>query len=356
MCRYSLELAASVAIVIMCTAAYAAGPTATPPYVLSTFATAPTGLSAPDSIAVLGSHVFVGYGDGHKADGSDGLKSQVVEYNMSGDIEHIYQVPGHNDGLKVDPTTNTLWALQNEDANPNLVIIDESNGDQRTFKFASPTPHGGGYDDIVFRGCKVFISASNPANNPSTGPAIVSAHIIQGIVTVANVLAGNANAIDIQTDASVRLNLQDPDSMTLDLQGDIVLDSQADQQLIVVSDPGGPNQQAYRLPLSYSDEQRAAADRSRRHRVRNLDAGLHPVRRQRPQRLHAEQEGLRAQRRLHRRRWRPLRRDARHDDRPYHADRDRPLQPGRAGVRRHTSTNGGKAGKDQNQNQCRGDD
>jgi hypothetical protein len=39
--------------------------------------------------------------------------------------------------------------------------------------------------------------------------------------------------------------------MTLDLTGDIVLDSQADHELIVVSDPGGPNQQAYRLPLSF---------------------------------------------------------------------------------------------------------
>jgi hypothetical protein len=249
--RYSLELAVSVATVITCTPAYAAA-TATPPYVLSIFAAAPGGgRSAPDSIAVLGDHVFVGYGDGHLPDGSDGLNSQIVDYDMSGNVEHIYQVPGHNDGLKINPTTNTLWALQNEDANPNLVIIDPSSGHQRTFSFASPTPHGGGYDDIVFRGCNVFMSASNPANNPNTGPAIVSARIHGEMVAVTNVLAGNASAIDIPTDASVQLNLQDPDSMTLDLQGDIVLDSQADQQLIIVSDPGGPNQQVSRLPLSF---------------------------------------------------------------------------------------------------------
>ena len=42
-------------------------PTAVPPYVLSVFATAPAGLSAPDSVAVLGDQVFVGYGDGHAA-------------------------------------------------------------------------------------------------------------------------------------------------------------------------------------------------------------------------------------------------------------------------------------------------
>jgi hypothetical protein len=52
---------------------------AKPPYVLSVFAKAPAGLSVPDSIAVLGDHVFVGYGDGHKPDGSDGKSSQIVE-------------------------------------------------------------------------------------------------------------------------------------------------------------------------------------------------------------------------------------------------------------------------------------
>jgi hypothetical protein len=244
-------LALATPIGLISGSAFAADPTATPPYTLSTFATAPAGLSAPDSIAVLGDEVFIGYGDGHAADGSDGLKSQIVQYDMSGNIEHIYQLLGHNDGLKVDPSTNLLWALQNEDANPRLVIIDPKTQQQRYFAFASPTPHGGGYDDIVFRDCQVFISASNPSKDPNTGPAIVKAQLGNGTVKVTPVLAGNATAIDIPTDATVQLNLQDPDSMTLDLTGDIVLDSQADHELIVVSDPGGPNQKAYRLPLSF---------------------------------------------------------------------------------------------------------
>jgi hypothetical protein len=45
--------------------------------------------------------------------------------------------------------------------------------------------------------------------------------------------------------------LQDPDSMTLDPLGNIVLDSQADQELIYVTHPGEANQQALRLPLSF---------------------------------------------------------------------------------------------------------
>src|SRR5579863_9543861 len=245
-------IVSSLAILAM--AAIIAGPafaqTAVAPYQLTIFAKAPTGSSAPDSIAVLGDHVFVGYGDGHLPDGSDGLSSQIVEYKMDGTLVYTYTVVGHNDGLKVDPMTHKLWALQNEDANANLAIIDTETHFTRLYAFG-PTLHGGGYDDMVFRGCKVYISASNPANNPNNGPAIVSAHLEGNLVAVEPVLAGEASAIDIPTDATIKLNLQDHDSMTSDPLGNIVLDSQGDQELIIVSNPDSPNQRVLRLPLSY---------------------------------------------------------------------------------------------------------
>jgi hypothetical protein len=223
--------------------------TATPPYQLSVFANAPKGSSAPDSLAVLNNHVFVGYGDGHLPDGSDGLNSEVVEFTMDGNVVHTYTVPGHNDGLKVDPRTHLLWALQNEDAKANLVIINPETHQQTLYNVGTGT-HGGGYDDIVFLGCKTYFSASNPANNPNTFPAIVSAKLAGNMVDVQPLLEGNASAIDIPTDKTVTLNLQDPDSMTVDPQNNIVLDSQADQELIFVSNPG-PHQRVLHLPLSY---------------------------------------------------------------------------------------------------------
>jgi hypothetical protein len=226
-------------------------PLAVAPYSLSVFARAPQGLSAPDSIAVLHGHVFVGYGDGHDPGGADGLSSQIVDFAADGRVNHIYTVKGHNDGLKVDPATGRLWALQNEDASPNLVIIDPERQHQSQPFIFSATPHGGGYDDLVFRDCKVYVSASNPANNPNTGPAIVSARLENGVVQVEPLLAGTASATDIPTDATVQLNLQDPDSMTLDPLGNIVLDSQADQELLLVSNPGEKSQRVLRLPLSY---------------------------------------------------------------------------------------------------------
>jgi hypothetical protein len=220
-----------------------------PPYTVSTFATSIPGVDfAPDSIAVVGGHVFVGYGDGAAPDGSDGKSSTIVEYKMNGDMVTTYTVPGHNDGLRVNPKTKQLWAMQNEDANPNLVIIDPKTHTQTQYSFG-PTPHGGGYDDIAFRGNDVFLSASNPANNPNNAPAIVKAQISGSMVTVTPVLSGTATAIDIPTNKPVALNLQDPDSMIFNPHGDLVLDSQADAELIIVHHPGFTDQSVYHLGL-----------------------------------------------------------------------------------------------------------
>lgn len=221
------------------------------PYTISVFATSIPGVDfAPDSIAVVDDHVFVGYGDGAAPDGSDSKSSTVVEYKMNGDMVWTYTVKGHNDGLRVNPQTKQVWAMQNEDANPNLVIIDPKTQTQTQYTFAAPPPHGGGYDDISFRGSDVFLSCSNPANNPNNAPAIVKAQISGTVITVTPVLSGTATAIDIPTDTPVSLNLQDPDSMIFNPLGDLVLDSQADAELIVVHHPGYTDQSVYHLGLT----------------------------------------------------------------------------------------------------------
>jgi hypothetical protein len=222
------------------------------PYTVSVFATSIPGVDfAPDSIAVVNGNVFVGYGDGAAPDGSDGKSSTIVEYKPNGDIVTTYTVLGHNDGLRVNPRTHQLWAMQNEDGNPNLVIIDPKTQTQTMYTFA-PTPHGGGYDDIAFRGNDVFISASNPANNPNAAPAIVKAQISGSTVIVTPVLSGTATAIDVPTNTPTSLNLQDPDSMIFNAFGDLVLDSQADAELIVVHHPGYEDQSVYHLPITQS--------------------------------------------------------------------------------------------------------
>src|SRR5258708_5751598 len=148
-----------------------AAPVVASGYTLSVFAGPLAGSSAPDSIAVVGGDVFVGYGNGGAADGSGGAMSTIAEYNSAGAFLGSTTVVGHNDGLRFNAQTGQLWALQNEDGNPNLVLINPATlGTSSPLSFSS-TPHGGGFDDIAFGPHGTFISASNPANNPNTGPA-----------------------------------------------------------------------------------------------------------------------------------------------------------------------------------------
>ena len=250
-----MKMRHSVRMFVLCTLPFlalaaAAQVTASVPYSVSTFATSVLGVYyQPDSIAVLDGHIFVGFGNSAKPDGSDGKSSTIVEYGRNGNVITTYIVKGHNDGLKVDPRTKLLWAMQNEDASPNLVIIDPRTRSQKLYTFG-PTPHGGGYDDMAFRGKDVFISASNPSNNPNNFPVIVRAELVGNKVSVSPVLQGTATATDIPSDTPVTLNLQDPDSMIFDPFGDLVLDTQADAELIILHHPGAFDQSVYHLPLT----------------------------------------------------------------------------------------------------------
>ena len=245
--RYTIRLIALCSALLLASAAFGQV-TALPPYTVSVFATSVLGVYyQPDSIAVVDDHIFIGYGNNAPTTG--GGHSTIVEYDRNGNVIKAYTVSGHNDGLKVDPTTKLLWALQNEDANPNLVIIDPVSGSETVYTFG-PTPHGGGYDDMSFRGGDVFISCSNPAHNPNAYPAIVRAQIHGSMVDVSPVLIGTATATDIPTDTPVSLNLQDPDSMHFNPIGDLVLDSQADGELIILHHPGAIDQSVFHLALT----------------------------------------------------------------------------------------------------------
>jgi hypothetical protein len=64
------------------------------------------------------------------------------------------------------------------------------------------------------------------------------------------VLYGNATATDVTTGKQVTLNLQDPDSMTVAPNGDLVFTSQSDNELVDVHNPGTSGQKVELLPLS----------------------------------------------------------------------------------------------------------
>jgi hypothetical protein len=75
-------------------------PMTAPGFKLSTFATAPSGSSAPDSIAIVKETIWIAYGNDGKPDGSGGAKSTIIEYSAQGKALRTLTVVGHNDGLR----------------------------------------------------------------------------------------------------------------------------------------------------------------------------------------------------------------------------------------------------------------
>jgi hypothetical protein len=220
-------------------------------YGLSVFAQAPLATQRPDSILLSGNTVFVAYQNaGEVKDGSDPtITNAVVQYDLSGNLLKTYTVPGHCDGLMLRDST-TLWAMSNEDGNPELTIINLSTGTQASYHATvNPTLHGGGYDDMQLINGVVYVTASNPTT-PGAAPTVVSLTLNPNGTTfdVAPVLAGNAQAIDITPSIGgspnptyqqmVTLNLTDPDSEAIDASGDLVVDSQADGKLVFIQNPG----------------------------------------------------------------------------------------------------------------------
>jgi hypothetical protein len=249
-------LASCLALALLLPAAAVAAPppppVPSPGFTITVFAGPLAGSTAPDSIAVVGQHVWVAYGNGGNPMAAGGAMSKIVEYSFpGGKVERILTVKGHNDGLRLDPATNQLWALQNEDANPKLVVIDPITGITVKYKFAAPPPHGGGYDDIVFTngaGAIIpYISASAPtldANGKSIGPSIVKATLVAAshTVEVTPVVSGTPFAVNIPFGTLSQLNLTDPDSMKMTPSGEILLDDQADGLLVfwTVASPKAP--------------------------------------------------------------------------------------------------------------------
>jgi hypothetical protein len=243
-------LAAGAAAITLWPATSGAQVAAIAPYAVSTFATAPSGLSEPDSITFSATNVFVGYGNEGAPDGSGGAVSDIVEYDFKGNpIGNPIKIIGHNDGLRYNPLTNELWAVQNEDGNATVLIIDLKTGKQTTYELGTG-PHGGGYDDIDFNDGKIFLSASSPTISPNTAPAIVSLKLAGKKVILSGVINGDASVTNAITGKPVTLNLQDPDSMIVDPLGEVVLASQADGELIITQYPGLKCQNSLVVPLS----------------------------------------------------------------------------------------------------------
>jgi hypothetical protein len=279
--RTAWTVAASLAISVCLVACGSSNSTKTPPpapipdtatasgYKLSVFVQAPTTSMKPDSIVQMGSSIFIGYQNaGDVKDGSNpSLTNSVVQYDLKAKLLKTYTVPGHVDGLMARSDTNELWAMSNEDGNPELTIINFTAGTQKTLQATvNPPLHGGGFDDMQLLHGVVYVSASNPSNPGTHPPTLVSLTLNPSGTTfdVAPALFGDATAIDVtpsiggspnpNLNLPVPLVLTDPDSLAIDNSGQIVLDSQADGKLVFIKNPG-PSQIVSVLSLTlYNDK------------------------------------------------------------------------------------------------------
>ncbi len=224
---------------------------APPGWTISLWAVGGGKYSNPDSIEKDGNNIWVGYQNVTAKDGSDGLTSTIVEYTVSGTVVNSWKVPGHTDGLRIDPATHKAWVTSNEDGNPALNIIDPASSTPTSITLAK-TAHGGGYDDLAFLGGAVYLVCSAPAldaGGNNVFPAIDKLTVSGTTATVVPVLMGNAAATDTTAKAPTTLNLTDPNSLSVDPKGNLVLVSQADSALITISNPGTPTQSVTKTPI-----------------------------------------------------------------------------------------------------------
>jgi hypothetical protein len=144
-----------------------AGPTASS----SVLATGgPVGGSQPDSVTIGDGSIWIEYGNNADSTGAGG-SSTIVQYSYGGTVQHTYTISGLVDGLKFNPVTGMVWALQNNDANATLSIINPTtqtvSGPLRygpPYTYTMPGPLARGYDDVAFLGGKVYLSYTNPVS------------------------------------------------------------------------------------------------------------------------------------------------------------------------------------------------
>jgi len=233
-----------------------AAPSADAPYTLGTFKGAPpNGATQPDDIAVSadGADLWVGYGNLADPTGANG-SSNLVEYDIAtGKVLQNLTIPGHLDGLKINPNGGAVWATQNEDGSPTLTIVNPKNGKFQTFKVTSSLITGG-LDDLVLSGKdSAFVTASSQVS--LTAPVIVEISLKgkkkKSSLTVTSVLPQSpATVFNVVTNkAETGDTIGDPDSMTIDQAGELVLEDRVSDSLFIVRNPSATNP-VLRVPLT----------------------------------------------------------------------------------------------------------
>jgi hypothetical protein len=210
----------------------AASAQAAPTVTVSVFATgAAVSATQPDSITTGDGSVWVEYGNGAVSTGGSG-NSTIVQYSTSGTVQHVYTVPGLVDGLKFNRVTGMVWALQNNDGNAELSLINPATKTlSAPLMYAAPPYVYGptsarGYDDVAFLNGKVYLSYTNPVNPTDSVLQILNqGNTPSGTLTTTSILTAQ------QTNPLFTSPTQAPpdiDSLKSTPSGQLVLTSEGD--------------------------------------------------------------------------------------------------------------------------------
>jgi hypothetical protein len=159
---------------------------------------------------------------------------------------HTYDIKGAVDGLKFDPVTEKLWALQNQDGNSTLTIIDPATHHVSKPLHYDDTSASRGYDDVVFQNGQVFLSYTNPSDPINPQEAVIvkleGGNHPSGELETTPILKSGATGTNTVNGATQTVPLTDPDSLKAAPNGDLLLSSGADGTIVDVHHAGKADQ------------------------------------------------------------------------------------------------------------------
>ena len=218
---------------------------------------AAVGATSPDPVVFGDGSVWVAYQNGADSTGASG-SSTLVRYTPSGTILQKWNIAGNVDGLRVDPT-GMVWAMQNNDGNSALTVINPVTKATTAYSYGSSYTANGnsagrGFDDAAFLQGQVFMSETNPASG--TDPILV--RLTTGLsspLQIAGILNSTVTGTNLATGSRGSTTITDPDSLILTPGGNLALTGEADKTLVFVHNPGAPNQTESFLPLLGTNRQ-----------------------------------------------------------------------------------------------------
>ena len=218
-------------------------------FTVQTFATgAAVGATSPDSVEFGDGSLWISYQNGADSTGASGA-STVVRYSPAGSVQSTWSIAGNVDGLRIDPSTGLVWALQNNDGNSALTVINPVTNGTTAYSYGSSYTANGnsatrGFDDAVFTKSQVLLSETNP--NTGTDPVVL--RLTNGLssapLQVAGILNSTVTGTNLATGATGSTTITDPDSLIKSPTGDLVLTGEADKTLVFIHNAGTSNQTA----------------------------------------------------------------------------------------------------------------